>query len=85
LKAIDYYRGFRRDCNLLISQGHIEAWHYPLGFMINETHITRQRLLSDNAQNTILLQLAIASNFSKRAGGRLKTVIEDMLSWQESK
>lgn len=53
--------------------------------MINETHITRQRLLSDNATNTVLLQLAIASNFSKKAGGRLKHVVEDMLSWQESK
>lgn len=60
---------------MLLSEGHTRAMSYTVGKCWSEVNIVRQRLASRRTTDTLLLQMAIASNFSAKAGKQLQTLI----------
>lgn len=49
--------------------------HYTVGKSWSEANIVRQRLAARRTTETVLLQMAIASNFSAKAGKQLQKLI----------
>lgn len=61
--------------SLLLNAGHAHATHYPVAKVWSEANIVRQRQASRLKTETVLLQMAIASNFSAKAGKQLQKLI----------
>jgi hypothetical protein len=53
--------------NLLVSEGHVSAGEYPLGYAFDESEITRERLNGAMASEAVLFQSAVSSLLSKTA------------------
>lgn len=51
-----------------MAHGHIEARHYPVPLLWQETKIVRQRVNRELATEAVLTQMAVASILSKKAG-----------------
>lgn len=68
----------RRDVSLLLSEGHPQARHYPIAMVWSESRIVRQRNAARVKRDTVVLQMAIASNFGKKAGKQLETLLKEM-------
>lgn len=60
--------GLREQVNLLMAHGHPEARFYPVPVVWTEVGIVRTRLNREMASNAVLMQLAISSVLSEKAG-----------------
>jgi hypothetical protein len=63
---------------LLLEKGHTAASRYPIAVVWSETRIVRQREIAHISLDAVLLQMAIASNFSKKAAGQLTKMLKDI-------
>lgn len=54
--------------SLLMAHGHIEARHYPVPMLWQETKIVRQRVNRELANEAVLTQMAVSAILSKKAG-----------------
>jgi len=60
---------------LLLSQGHPQAPHYPIGMIWDEARLVVERLNGAYATEAILVQSAIASALSKDGAKEFKKTI----------
>lgn len=73
-----WFLGIRAAVSFLISEGHLYAGDYPLGYMIVETEIARERVNGNIKTQAILFQSAMASTQSKKAVSAFKEQIEGL-------
>lgn len=64
--------------SLLLSAGHVDAPRYTLAKVWSEARIVRQRNAARMKMEVLLLQQAVASNFSKKAGKQFNTTLTDL-------
>lgn len=62
--------------SLLLSQGHPDAAEYPVHRVWEEAHLVTSRLDQATATETLLLQMAVSSLFSKEAGREFQKIIK---------
>lgn len=62
--------------SLLLSEGHTQARSYPIAMAWSEARIIRQRQAARRKEETVLMQMTIASLFDKKAGKQLAKVLK---------
>lgn len=62
--------------SLLLSEGHSDAWEYPLGTLSDEARLVIERMNRMEATRVTLLQVAVASVVSKDAGRLFRESID---------
>jgi hypothetical protein len=58
-----------------MSEGHPEAWKYPIGFMWTEARIARERINIKMATESVLIQQAVLSIWSGDKDGIFRKTI----------
>ena len=64
--------------SLLLSEGHLDARRYPVAHAWSEARIVRQRNAFRRREETALLQMAVASVLSEKAGKQLANLLKRM-------
>lgn len=67
--------GLRRQASLLLDHGHPHAWRYPIRMVWEEAALVVERLNGLEASRAVLLQMAVSSVISKKAGAEFKKAI----------
>lgn len=62
--------------SLLLSEGHTDAQHYPIGMVWDEARIIVERQNGAHATTAILTQLAVVSVLSKEGQREFKKTIK---------
>lgn len=62
--------------SFLISQGHTDAFRYPVGHLMAETRLAEQTVNRQLVTEAIVMQHTIASVLSKEGGKAFKKLIE---------
>jgi hypothetical protein len=61
-----------------VSEGHADAGNYPLGYLVVETEIARERINGHIKTTMTLTQSAIASALSKKAASNFNKAISEL-------
>lgn len=62
--------------SLLLSEGHTQARSYPIATVWSEARIIRQRHAARRKEETVLMQMTVASLFDKKAGKQLAKMLK---------
>jgi hypothetical protein len=63
---------------MLLSEGHADAWRYPLGMLWDEQVLVVERLNRREATRATLLQSAVSGVLSKEANKAFSEIIKDL-------
>ena len=74
----EWWLGIRAAVSFLIAEGHSAAGEYPLGYLIVEAEIARERVNNKIKTEMTLTQSAIASALSKKAASAFKENLEGL-------
>lgn len=66
----------RRQVSLLLANGHPDARDYPVHRVWEEAELVVDRVNKDLSTETLLLQMAVSSLFSKEAGQEFQKIIK---------
>ena len=69
----------RGNVNLLLANGHPQAMHYPLGYLIDEATIVVRRINNGYVTQATLLQGAVSGVLSKKANKEFQKQINRLL------
>lgn len=64
--------------SLLLAHGHSQARRYPVGMVYVEAEYVVERIDREEASRAVLLQMAVSSILSKKAGEVFRKKIKDM-------
>ncbi len=64
--------------NLLLANGHRDAWHYPLGMLYDEADLVVERENGRIITEAQTLQLAMASVLSKKGASAFTARLKDL-------
>lgn len=67
--------GIRRQVSLLLSEGHPDAPHYPIGMVWDEARLAVERINRFHATQAVLVQQAVSSILSKDGAKEFKKTI----------
>jgi hypothetical protein len=67
--------GIRRQVSLLLSEGHADAPHYPIGMVWDESRLAVERINRFHATQAVLTQQAVASILSRDGQKEFKKTI----------
>jgi hypothetical protein len=68
----------RDVASFLISEGHHDAWHYPLGTLLYEAEIAAERRNQQLVTEMALMQMVVASALDPKAAKTLKKQLEKL-------
>ncbi|QZI85632.1 tape measure chaperone [Stenotrophomonas phage Suzuki] len=74
----EWWNGIRAAVSFLISEGHPNASEYPLGVLIVETEIARERVNNRLKTEALLIQGAIGSALTKKGAQAFKEQISEL-------
>lgn len=69
---------FRTQVSLLVSNGHPDAFGYPLGMVADEAKLISDRENSRRVTEAVVMQATISSVLSKEGGKHFKELLEQL-------
>jgi hypothetical protein len=64
--------------SLLLTHGHVHAQFYPIGMVWAEAAIVNRRTAAEEANRAVMLQSAVSSLFSEKAGSNFRRTLKDL-------